>query len=260
MQNFHQLPSRQKFPNPPHKIATSLQNSETQETRFFRKRRVFSKIQFWGFCEIERFDLKRHMYSVYIWATHKNIALPTDTDKHNEQRMKIDERYIKASIRLMDIVDTEIELRRRKCRCSVCGSSKDLRIDISREVVCRNHWAYRNYIVLRHPELIKCIGDIQEPRTHKPRTHKPRRKRHRVSQDIRQSLMVRANFKCEHCGEAKNLHVHHIVPIRCGGTDSPDNLLLLCGWCHAQEHKDSPIYNAMLANEKFVGEERYRKG
>jgi len=44
---------------------------------------------------------------------------------------------------------------------------------------------------------------------------------------------------CEQCG--LNLtwnvaRVHHIVPVSQGGTDKPENLLLLCANCHAMAH------------------------
>lgn len=42
--------------------------------------------------------------------------------------------------------------------------------------------------------------------------------------------------RCEWCGEHPDtrgsLHVHHIVPIRCGGCHHQDNLMALCRTCH----------------------------
>ena len=43
--------------------------------------------------------------------------------------------------------------------------------------------------------------------------------------------------KCELCGSKRNLEVHHIVPRVCGingvDIDDTDNLIVLCGACHA---------------------------
>ena len=34
----------------------------------------------------------------------------------------------------------------------------------------------------------------------------------------------------------KILHIHHIVPVRCGGTHESSNLVALCPNCHAAAH------------------------
>ena len=40
--------------------------------------------------------------------------------------------------------------------------------------------------------------------------------------------------KCELCGDTYGLELHHIIPRCCGGTDDEDNLVLVCGKCHAR--------------------------
>lgn len=61
----------------------------------------------------------------------------------------------------------------------------------------------------------------------------------------RPSILERDNYKCVECGSNKNLHVHHIVHRKNGGTNDPDNLVTLCKWCHAERHKDEPVYHIM---------------
>lgn len=39
---------------------------------------------------------------------------------------------------------------------------------------------------------------------------------------------------CELCGDKRNLEVHHIIPVCCGGSDNIDNLIVVCGTCHAK--------------------------
>ena len=39
---------------------------------------------------------------------------------------------------------------------------------------------------------------------------------------------------CELCGDRRNLEVHHIIPVCCGGSDHIDNLIVVCGHCHAK--------------------------
>jgi len=38
--------------------------------------------------------------------------------------------------------------------------------------------------------------------------------------------------ECERCGKRHNLHVHHIIPVRTGGTNDQYNLMVLCASCH----------------------------
>lgn len=46
---------------------------------------------------------------------------------------------------------------------------------------------------------------------------------------------VKENFKnkCTRCGAEKDLEVHHIVPLRFGGVNKPNNVLVLCKRCHS---------------------------
>ena len=38
--------------------------------------------------------------------------------------------------------------------------------------------------------------------------------------------------KCQRCFSTKELNVHHIIPLRRGGTHKKNNLLVLCFQCH----------------------------
>lgn len=46
--------------------------------------------------------------------------------------------------------------------------------------------------------------------------------------------LLREHSCCELCGDKRNLEVHHIVPVCCGGSDNIDNLIVVCGCCHAK--------------------------
>jgi hypothetical protein len=48
----------------------------------------------------------------------------------------------------------------------------------------------------------------------------------------RQSILERDHNTCQACGHRPAWQVHHVVPISCGGTDSLENLITLCGRCH----------------------------
>lgn len=52
--------------------------------------------------------------------------------------------------------------------------------------------------------------------------------------------------KCALCGSKKELQVHHKTHRKHGGTNAPDNLMLLCDLCHAEQHRGEPVYNLMI--------------
>ncbi len=54
-----------------------------------------------------------------------------------------------------------------------------------------------------------------------------------VSRDIRE----RDNFQCKLCGAFDRIiHVHHIIPLSRGGSNSYSNLISLCEKCHSSKH------------------------
>ena len=64
------------------------------------------------------------------------------------------------------------------------------------------------------------------------------------------------NCKCEVCGkhlEAKDVEVHHIVPVECGGGNSRYNLMTLCHKCHNKENKKNKKYKKpRILFENFI--------
>ena len=49
----------------------------------------------------------------------------------------------------------------------------------------------------------------------------------------RAAARARAGFRCEKCGGAGRLEVHHVVPLAAGGAPFDDrNLKVLCRRCH----------------------------
>jgi 5-methylcytosine-specific restriction endonuclease McrA len=64
-------------------------------------------------------------------------------------------------------------------------------------------------------------------------------------------VLSRDKYTCQKCKTNKSgqsFHVHHIVFKSNGGTDSPDNLVTLCGPCHNKIHS--------LSNEKAIKESK----
>ena len=50
--------------------------------------------------------------------------------------------------------------------------------------------------------------------------------------EIRNIVLERDHNKCQICNSRNNLHIHHIVKRRNGGSHYPDNLITLCASCH----------------------------
>ena len=48
---------------------------------------------------------------------------------------------------------------------------------------------------------------------------------------------------CAVCGSTDNLHFHHFIPVKCGGTDDDTNILTLCYEHHMQIHGLRPLIN-----------------
>lgn len=58
--------------------------------------------------------------------------------------------------------------------------------------------------------------------------------------ELRQVVLDRDDSRCQGCGagiaRATEHHVHHIVPLGAGGTNSVRNLITLCDECHGRIH------------------------
>lgn len=71
---------------------------------------------------------------------------------------------------------------------------------------------------------------------------------------IAKEFRERSDGECGLCGASSgdmSLDVHHIIPIRCGGSNHPDNFMLLCRGCHVAVES----YTAKLLDEVLVADE-----
>lgn len=63
----------------------------------------------------------------------------------------------------------------------------------------------------------------------------------KVSPDVRKLVRERDGFKCRVCGvpetKKNKLQLHHIKYRSRGGSNHPDNLMLVCQECHTAIHK-----------------------
>lgn len=53
---------------------------------------------------------------------------------------------------------------------------------------------------------------------------------------LKDEILARDNYTCQVCGRVGGrLELDHIVNLACGGTDSKNNLQILCHTCHKQK-------------------------
>lgn len=67
---------------------------------------------------------------------------------------------------------------------------------------------------------------------HEWRKHQDGDYRRNIPKRIRQAVMERDGFKCQFCGSRSNLSLDHIIPYRCNGPDTVENLRVLCMPCN----------------------------
>lgn len=95
------------------------------------------------------------------------------------------------------------------------------------------------------PKIDKTVDGVIEL-VEKPKKRKKRSGRTTEFLKVRPLVLERDGFRCTKCGCTDNLHVHHIVEKSKGGSNALDNLITLCKECHAEEHKDEPVYKIMV--------------
>ena len=62
--------------------------------------------------------------------------------------------------------------------------------------------------------------------------------RKKIPDAVRDRLLVEAMHRCCLCPEHHDItEIHHIVPLREGGPDTEDNLMVVCGTCHDKIHR-----------------------
>lgn len=55
---------------------------------------------------------------------------------------------------------------------------------------------------------------------------------------LRAKVLARDGWKCQACGTASDLDVHHLIPRSKLGEDAPENLITLCRACHTLAHRE----------------------
>jgi 5-methylcytosine-specific restriction endonuclease McrA len=72
---------------------------------------------------------------------------------------------------------------------------------------------------------------------------KPKRPRLRLEADayrqLSRQVLARDGWRCQDCGTARELQVHHIRSRGQLGDDAEENLITLCAGCHRARHRNS---------------------
>ena len=76
-----------------------------------------------------------------------------------------------------------------------------------------------------------------------------------VSKSVKRKLLLFWEDKCAVCGKQDYLEFHHLIAKEKGGTDEYDNLIVLCGCCHAAVHgrkynENKPNCNTSISYEE----------
>ena len=53
---------------------------------------------------------------------------------------------------------------------------------------------------------------------------------------LHRRILERDNWRCQFCGSAQNLQVHHLTFRSHSGGDVEQNLITLCAVCHRMQH------------------------
>ena len=97
------------------------------------------------------------------------------------------------------------------------------------------HW--ENYSAITRKHMLEVLkNNAAAKRTYGPYDHAWKQL----------SAKMCKNGICHRCGSRENLHVHHIIPTRDGGTRERRNLVVLCNSCHkVVEHQQKLLYRIL---------------
>ena len=66
-----------------------------------------------------------------------------------------------------------------------------------------------------------------------------------IKNATRREVYRRDGYRCALCDSSQGLQVHHAIARGEGGTDSPQNLITLCSYCHSHAH-GHPLYDTPI--------------
>lgn len=125
-----------------------------------------------------------------------------------------------------------------------CSSACWARSEESKEIVSKS----TKEVWKNNPRFGELNGNWKGGITPEQRSRLTRKK----WKNTRKFILDRDNNVCQKCGShERDLHVHHKVPWRFGGTDDPENLITLCSNCHPGEEVISVVRVYQGAIDKY---------
>lgn len=83
-----------------------------------------------------------------------------------------------------------------------------------------------------------CSSDCRVSYSRRPKFGSHRKE---VSKGAR-TIVEERDQRCRICGTSDSLHAHHVIYRSQGGSNDPENLLMLCHECHSLVHSDKTYY------------------
>ncbi len=102
-------------------------------------------------------------------------------------------------------------------------------------------------LALSRPEMEKALCDCQI-------SSPGIRNKSSIAPSVRRKVLAAARHKCQRpgCQHNRFLEIHHIVPRSLGGSNQPENLVVLCGTCHRLIHEKKMAGVGFLTRERNV--------
>lgn len=100
--------------------------------------------------------------------------------------------------------------------------------------------------LIEEPLVVLPLPIKKKPKKLKEPKKKRKKKHYNMAPETKEAVLKRDKWKCTKCGSKNDLQIHHKTYRSNGGTDELENLVTLCGFCHAEEHKGEPVYNIMI--------------
>jgi HNH endonuclease len=80
--------------------------------------------------------------------------------------------------------------------------------------------------------FVEALYSIKKPKP-SPFVENPTEGPIKLSRDLRDSIMIRDDHKCKHCGSKQNLCIDHVFPLSRGGKSTARNLQVLYRPCNS---------------------------
>jgi 5-methylcytosine-specific restriction endonuclease McrA len=113
-----------------------------------------------------------------------------------------------------------------------CFSHTEYRVSRMRTVGVLNGKLYWDDFLHFHCEQCKVAHQALTPREINHLLGITPAKRKSIPAKMRKLVLERHGGKCARCGTAKEIEVHHRLPVVHGGVNDPDKLVPLCCHCH----------------------------